>query len=1158
MDTASHVFLAAHELYAREAPKEEPKEERPPVYKAIGLTLAIASGAFIGTSFVLKKMGLLKANVKYKEEAGEGYGYLKNAFWWTGMTLMIIGEIFNFVAYSFVDAILVTPLGALSVVICTILSAIFLKERLSFVGKIGCFMCIVGSVVIVLNAPEQSAVANIQDMQHFVIAPGFLSYAGVVIVGCTFIALWVGPRYGKKSMLVYLSICSLIGGLSVVATQGLGSAVVAQIRGGEEESQFKQWFLYVLFVFVIVTLLTEIVYLNKALNIFNAALVTPTYYVFFTSSTIITSAILFRGFAGSVKSIITVVLGFLQICAGVVLLQLSKSSKDVPDAAVFNGDLDQVRTVAEQEEPESEPKADAIRGTAAIIRRISMSRQKMEAEEARRIHEDRLRDQMDPIRENERVEWDGLRRRKTFLDVPGQTLQRRKTLHPPLGMAHFPEDDETQSSNHNHDDEEQPKFDGGFMNSLKRRAQSSLLHGQKSNLGAGIPDARSPTYPVALTEIAVPSYKGANNSPYTPQTDGPGDTSHVFGLPPGLESPQDAPSDAARRLAPPSHYQSHGTLAPTPPPHSAKRQFSFQNVFHRRKSDVRPQSSESIRPVSRGGLGLKSDTRGQTSKSATEEERLGLVKGDSTLSLPPPEYDDGSWHSDTQRKSVLSAYGTRSTSPPPIDEEEENESYGKSAERWEDDSRPSPELRNLMAPRRRSDDEIEEPSRRVKDWERHQGGERYAIDYNKGYLSATTATLSLLGLLGYVRALIKLGLGSDACHNAGFDTRSMRPLFGVPDHDRLPSDVLHDVHYVERIRSAGYVTWKLAATRKHTVDTMPVLDLAVPFHKPEVNTVTICSCRLTITAEEYLMKHAFYRIPLIMAFFIGLTCFIISPFRGGIMHHSWTMWYATLGLSISVLSSAMAWFWVYVQEQLPKGSADWVIRRADCVTNMNTSLEKKDCFAFTGDGYSYVTFDLKAVTGRQRGFVCVFSIFCAFSAILGYVCQYVEVRRTSPSQSAKWLALQGAFAILRVAIWIWDPSFDDFVMERGRPDGSRNFVHLSEAQLVMLWYTHIHPTRIRFAKDILRTPLQTKTEMDPYERARKEGARPPNWMYWSVPPDLRIPSWALPALDRSRGDVSAMFELARRLKVGSPTTTTTTTTTTWRDDLDTFTGATYH
>jgi hypothetical protein len=60
-------------------------------------------------------------------------------------------------------------------------------------------------------------------------------------------------------MLVYLTICSLIGGLSVVSIQGLGAAVTAQIRG---ESEFNQPFLYVLLVFVICTLLTEIIYLN--------------------------------------------------------------------------------------------------------------------------------------------------------------------------------------------------------------------------------------------------------------------------------------------------------------------------------------------------------------------------------------------------------------------------------------------------------------------------------------------------------------------------------------------------------------------------------------------------------------------------------------------------------------------------------------------------------------------------------------------------------------------------------------------------------------------------------------------------------------------------------------------------------------------------------
>lgn len=267
MEAAGHILLAAQDIYARAEPAADPKAKsnRPPVYKAVGISLAVTSGLFIGTSFVLKKAGLLKANVKYNEEAGEGYGYLKNALWWIGMTLMIVGEICNFVAYAFVDAILVTPLGALSVVVATILSAIFLNERLSFVGKVGCFMCIVGSVVIAMNAPAESSVDTIGDMKKFVLAPAFLSYAGVIIAACTFIAFWAGPRYGKKSMLVYISICSLIGGLSVVATQGLGAAVTAQIRG---EAQFNQWFLYVLLVFVIATLVTEIIFLNVSMEPF--------------------------------------------------------------------------------------------------------------------------------------------------------------------------------------------------------------------------------------------------------------------------------------------------------------------------------------------------------------------------------------------------------------------------------------------------------------------------------------------------------------------------------------------------------------------------------------------------------------------------------------------------------------------------------------------------------------------------------------------------------------------------------------------------------------------------------------------------------------------------------------------------------------------------
>ncbi|KAL2850577.1 magnesium transporter NIPA-domain-containing protein [Aspergillus pseudoustus] len=577
--------------------------DRPPAYKAVGIALAVASGLFIGVSFVLKKVGLLRANVKYNEEAGEGYGYLKNLWWWSGMTLMIIGEICNFVAYAFVDAILVTPLGALSVVITTILSAIFLKERLSFVGQVGCFTCILGSVVIALNAPEQSSVADIQDMKEYVIAPGFLTYAGVVIVGCAFTALWAGPRYGKRSMFVYISICSLIGGLSVVATQGLGAAILAQING---EAQFNQWFMYVLLVFVIATLLTEIIYLNKALNIFNAALVTPTYYVFFTSATIITSAILFRGFKGTGMQIATVILGFLQICSGVVLLQLSKSAKDVPDAAVFKGDLDQIREVATQQEPESEPKADAIRGTAAIIRRLSTPRRNVEAEEARRYFHERQEDHLKPPGEDEIFEWDGLRRRKTVVNEKSPVaLRRTPTILPPLGMSRFPDDWEETSQVSNNTQ--------SIMDEVRSRA-SSILNSPWRPIQD---EHRHEPLPATDQNTVSTSYPGPHLNPNQQSTTpraiswaDQGDQTHI------------------------QNQDSTHLNAPEPPPH---RHFSFQRIFNRSKSPIdhqyqsastSPTRSRSPQSPSRRGILRRTHRRINTS----EEEQLGLVQGDTVAS----------------------------------------------------------------------------------------------------------------------------------------------------------------------------------------------------------------------------------------------------------------------------------------------------------------------------------------------------------------------------------------------------------------------------------------------------------------------------------------------------------------------------------------------
>ncbi|KAG8818352.1 hypothetical protein FRC17_010869 [Serendipita sp. 399] len=218
--------------------------------------------------------------------AGEGVAYLKDVVWWTGMIMMIAGEIMNFGAYAFVEAIVVTPLGALSVVICAIMSSWFLGEKLTTLGWLACAECIFGSVIIALNAPHSPAVATISDFKKIFLAPWFLVWASLCVVTCFVMIFFAAPRFGERSMLIYITICSLFGGLSVSCIQGLGASILTTIRG---ENQFKNWFIYFLIIFVITTLLAEIFYLNKALALFNTAMVTPTYYVTFTFCVIVTS-----------------------------------------------------------------------------------------------------------------------------------------------------------------------------------------------------------------------------------------------------------------------------------------------------------------------------------------------------------------------------------------------------------------------------------------------------------------------------------------------------------------------------------------------------------------------------------------------------------------------------------------------------------------------------------------------------------------------------------------------------------------------------------------------------------------------------------------------------------------------------------------------------
>nr|XP_025884051.1 probable magnesium transporter NIPA4 isoform X3 [Solanum lycopersicum] len=279
-----------------------------------GLCLAISSSLFIGSSFIIKKKGLQKAAA-------------------SGLRAVIVGEIANFAAYAFAPAVLVTPLGALSIIISAALAHMILGEKLHIFGIVGCVLCVVGSTTIVLHAPQERQIESVKELWDLATEPAFLLYATLVIVAVVVIIVQYAPKYGQTHIIAYVGVCSLVGSIGVMSVQALGIALKLTFSGTNQLLYPQTW----IFAVVVVTcVLTQMNYLNKALDTFNTALVSPIYYVTFTSLTIVASVIMFKDWNGQTATqIITELCGFVTILSGTFLLHKTKDLVEVSSPTAF-------------------------------------------------------------------------------------------------------------------------------------------------------------------------------------------------------------------------------------------------------------------------------------------------------------------------------------------------------------------------------------------------------------------------------------------------------------------------------------------------------------------------------------------------------------------------------------------------------------------------------------------------------------------------------------------------------------------------------------------------------------------------------------------------------------------------------------------------------
>lgn len=333
----------------------------------LGVFLASSSSLFIGASFVVKKHGLRKAADGGRARAAAGgLGYLRQPLWWVGLATsaslpllplarrarwvaltppacahpVAVGEALNFSAYAFAPPAVVTPLGALSIGVAALGAQALLHERLGRLRLIGCVVTCLGAVPLVLHAPPEVHVASLGALAGHAQSHGFVLYLLTLLSAVALLIARVEPAHGQASPLPGIAICSLVGSLTVVLCKALGLAARLVALGQGRVGDPAVWAL-LLCLAACVTL--QMAYLNKCLDAFPTAEVTPIYYALFTTASLVISASLFQqGWGGDTGSTLTQACSLSSMFCGVALLTAEPPGGDIPPAGGLGGDEEDV------------------------------------------------------------------------------------------------------------------------------------------------------------------------------------------------------------------------------------------------------------------------------------------------------------------------------------------------------------------------------------------------------------------------------------------------------------------------------------------------------------------------------------------------------------------------------------------------------------------------------------------------------------------------------------------------------------------------------------------------------------------------------------------------------------------------------------------------
>jgi len=307
----------------------------------------------------MKKAALTESGQKI--EGAEEPVPTKMGVWWGGLLCTIFGEVGNFAAYGdpATPASVVTAVGCVGVIANAGIATLFLGEEFRRRDAVGIIFVILGVVLVVGFAPQQQKELTADLLEEYLSSPWTIIYL-VVLFGSIGALYFLCPIHGHRHVLWNLSMASLIGSVTVMASKCVSTFIVQTFASlatgpifdqvdlsygsnsssaqaaecwedghvwGEIEwapasvygcithspsydcvnsstgiivdgkSQHANPFLYISLILMIVTAVAQVKYINMGMSMFGNSEVIPCHYVTFTLFSIVGTSITYQEFA---------------------------------------------------------------------------------------------------------------------------------------------------------------------------------------------------------------------------------------------------------------------------------------------------------------------------------------------------------------------------------------------------------------------------------------------------------------------------------------------------------------------------------------------------------------------------------------------------------------------------------------------------------------------------------------------------------------------------------------------------------------------------------------------------------------------------------------------------------------------------------------------